>query len=80
MGSMETVAPFAEIVEEIKKAGGEAFRLCYQCGKCDVVCPWNRVTQFSITFEPPPLESILTCCGYSPVRGDARVGVQRAQL
>ena len=40
--------PFAEIVEEIKKAGGEAFKFCYQCGKCDVVCPWNRVTDFSI--------------------------------
>ena len=45
---METVTPFAEIVEEIKQAGGEAFRFCYQCGKCDVVCPWNRVTEFSI--------------------------------
>jgi Fe-S oxidoreductase len=45
---METVAPFAEIVDEIKEAGGEAFRFCYQCGKCDVVCPWNRVTDFSI--------------------------------
>jgi Fe-S oxidoreductase len=45
---METVTPFAEIVEEIVNAGGEAFRFCYQCGKCDVVCPWNRVTDFSI--------------------------------
>jgi Fe-S oxidoreductase len=45
---METVAPFAEIVEEIQQAGGEAFRFCYQCGKCDVVCPWNRVRPFSI--------------------------------
>ena len=45
---METVTPFAEIIEEIKEAGGEAFKYCYQCGKCDVVCPWNRVTPFSI--------------------------------
>jgi Fe-S oxidoreductase len=45
---METVTPFAEIADEIKEAGGEAFRFCYQCGKCDVVCPWNRVTEFSI--------------------------------
>ena len=45
---METVSPLAEITEEIKKAGGEAFKYCYQCGKCDVVCPWNRVTDFSI--------------------------------
>jgi Fe-S oxidoreductase len=45
---METVTPFAEIVDEIEEAGGEAFKYCYQCGKCDVVCPWNRVTAFSI--------------------------------
>ncbi|MHC4472318.1 MAG: (Fe-S)-binding protein [Planctomycetota bacterium] len=45
---METVTPFTEIIDEIKEAGGEAFRFCYECGKCDVVCPWNRVTDFSI--------------------------------
>ncbi len=48
MSSVETVTPFAEIVQEIKEAGGEAFKYCYQCGKCDVVCPWNRVRPFSI--------------------------------
>ncbi len=45
---METVAPFKEVIDEIKEAGGEAFRLCFQCGLCDTVCPWNRVRQFSI--------------------------------
>ena len=45
---METVAPIAEIIQEIREAGGEAFKYCYQCGKCDVVCPWNRVRPFSI--------------------------------
>ncbi|MGW8268433.1 MAG: (Fe-S)-binding protein [Longimicrobiales bacterium] len=45
---METLTPFGEIVHEIKEAGGEAFTYCYQCGKCDVVCPWNRVGSFSI--------------------------------
>ncbi len=45
---METVSPLYEIVDEIRDAGGEAYRYCYQCGKCDVVCPWNRVTDFSI--------------------------------
>jgi len=45
---VETVAPLAEIVGEIRKAGGEAFKYCYQCGKCDVVCPWSRVRAFSI--------------------------------
>ena len=48
MSSVETVTPFAEIVDEINEAGGEAYKYCYQCGKCDVVCPWNRVRPFSI--------------------------------
>jgi len=46
--TVETVAPFIEIVDEIKEAGGETFKLCYQCGKCDAVCPWNKVTIFSM--------------------------------
>lgn len=45
---METVAPFIEVVDEIKAAGGEAFKLCFQCGLCDAVCPWNRVRAFSM--------------------------------
>ncbi len=45
---METVAPFPEVIDEIRAAGGDAFTYCYQCGKCDVVCPWNRVRDFSI--------------------------------
>ncbi|UCF04719.1 MAG: (Fe-S)-binding protein [bacterium] len=45
---METKTPFKEIIEEIKEAGGDAYRLCYQCGICDVVCPWNNVRNFSI--------------------------------
>lgn len=45
---MENVADYKEIAEIIKSQGGEAFKRCYQCGLCDVVCPWNRVRQFSI--------------------------------
>jgi len=45
---VETVAPFKEVIDEIKEAGGEAFRFCFQCGLCDTLCPWNRVRQFSI--------------------------------
>ena len=48
MSRVETVSPIAEIVQEIKAAGGAAYKYCYQCGKCDVVCPWNRVRDFSI--------------------------------
>ncbi len=45
---METAAPFKEVIEEIRDAGGDAFRFCFQCGLCDTVCPWNRVRKFSI--------------------------------
>ena len=45
---METIAPFIEVIDEIKAAGGEVFKLCFQCGLCDVVCPWNKVRTFSI--------------------------------
>jgi Fe-S oxidoreductase len=45
---VETVAPLQEIIDIIKASGGEAFKLCYQCGLCDTVCPWNRVRSFSM--------------------------------
>ncbi len=45
---METIAPFIEVIDEIKQAGGEIFKLCFQCGLCDTVCPWNRVRDFSM--------------------------------
>ena len=45
---MESVADFKEIVDAIKENGGEAFKLCFQCGLCDVVCPWNQVRDFSM--------------------------------
>jgi Fe-S oxidoreductase len=45
---METLPlePFKVVVDGIKEAGGEADKFCYQCGKCDTVCPWNRVRKF----------------------------------
>lgn len=45
---MEKVSDYKEIAQIIKEKGGDAFKLCYQCGKCDVVCPWNRVKKFSM--------------------------------
>ncbi len=45
---MESVADYKEIVDVIKENGGDAFKRCFQCGLCDTVCPWNRVTQFSM--------------------------------
>jgi Fe-S oxidoreductase len=46
--TVDNVADYKEIIDIIKENGGEAFKLCYQCGLCDVVCPWNRVRAFSM--------------------------------
>lgn len=45
---METVAPFKEVIDEIRDCGADALKYCYQCGKCDTVCPWNKVRTFSM--------------------------------
>ena len=45
---METVSPFKEVIDEVREKGGDAVKFCYQCGKCDTVCPWNRVRKFSM--------------------------------
>ena len=74
---METVADYKEIIDAIKLNGGDAFKLCYQCGLCDVVCPWNRVRTFSMrklvreaTFGLTDIESEemwrCTTCGKCP--------------
>ena len=74
---MDTIADFKEIVDVIKASGGEAFKRCFQCGLCDTVCPWNRVTTFSMrrivrqaTFGLTEIESEdiwrCTTCGRCP--------------
>jgi len=74
---VETVAPLTEIIDVIKESGGDAFKLCYQCGLCDTVCPWNRVRTFSMrkivrqaTFGLTEIESedmwLCTTCGNCP--------------
>lgn len=74
---METVAPYKAIIDVIKASGGDLFKRCFQCGLCDVVCPWNRVTKFSMrkivreaTFGLTDIENEdiwrCTTCGYCP--------------
>jgi Fe-S oxidoreductase len=75
--TVENVADYKEIVDVIKESGGEAFKRCFQCGLCDVVCPWNRVRTFSMrkivrqaTFGMTDIESediwLCTTCGRCP--------------
>jgi Fe-S oxidoreductase len=74
---VENVADYKEIVDVIKTNGGEAFKLCFQCGLCDAVCPWNRVRNFSMrkivreaAFGMTDIESddiwLCTTCGVCP--------------
>jgi Fe-S oxidoreductase len=74
---LENVADYKEIIGVIKESGGEAFKRCFQCGLCDVVCPWNRVRTFSMrkivrqaTFGLTDIESediwLCTTCGRCP--------------
>lgn len=91
---METIplAPFKVVIDGIKEAGGEAFNLCYQCGKCEAVCPWNRVRSFLIRkiiheaqlgivpFESEDLWLCATCryCIERCPRGVATIDIVRA--
>jgi heterodisulfide reductase subunit C len=45
---VDAVAPIQEISDLVRANGGASFQFCYQCGICDVVCPWNRVRAFSM--------------------------------
>ncbi len=76
---METLAPIKEVSDLIKEKGASSFEFCYQCGICDVVCPWNRVTSFSMrkivrqaTFGLTEIENDTiwrcTTCGTCPQR------------
>jgi Fe-S oxidoreductase len=76
---VENVADYKEIADVIKENGGDAFKRCFQCGLCDVVCPWNRVREFSMrkivrqaTFGLTEIESeeiwLCTTCGRCPTQ------------
>jgi Fe-S oxidoreductase len=91
---VETIelAPFKEVIEGLKEAGGEAFKLCYQCGTCNTVCPWNRVRDFLVRkivlqaqlgvvpFESEDLWLCATCgqCVQRCPRGVEIIDVMRA--
>jgi Fe-S oxidoreductase len=84
--------PFKMVVDGIKDSGGDADKFCYQCGRCDTVCPWNNVRNFYVRklinqskFGVVPFESediwLCTTCGrcvQSCPRGVEIIDVMRA--
>jgi len=86
------LAPFKDVIDGLKEAGGEAFKFCYQCGKCDTLCPWNRVRKFFlrrminqakfgvVPFESEDLWLCATCgrCVQRCPRGVEIIDVMRA--
>ncbi len=78
---METfpLESFKPVIDGIKEEGGDAFKFCYQCGKCETVCPWNRVRWFPVRkvinqakYGVVPFESedlwLCATCGRCPQR------------
>ena len=78
---METLPldPFKVVIDGIKESGGDTFKFCYQCGKCETLCPWNYVRQFPVRkiinqskFGVVPFESedvwLCATCGKCPPR------------
>lgn len=45
---MQAIAPSKEVMDIIKEEGGDALKLCYQCGVCSATCPWNLVRSFIV--------------------------------
>ena len=88
----EPLAPFKEVADIIKEEGGEAFKLCYQCGICTATCPWHMVRSFPprkmihqaqlglSEFESEDMWQCLTCgaCVERCPRGVAIIDIMRA--
>jgi len=44
---MSVTSPDKETVDLLQELGGDTCKVCYQCGTCTAVCPWNLVRTFS---------------------------------
>ena len=45
---MVVSTPYREAIDALLEEGGEALKLCYQCGSCTGSCPWNLVRSFTV--------------------------------
>jgi len=45
---VDSVTPLKEAIDAIFESGGKSIELCYQCGLCNTVCPWNLVKDFMV--------------------------------
>jgi len=45
---MKIATPMKETTDIILEKGGNPLELCYQCGLCTGVCPWNKLMSFSL--------------------------------
>ena len=89
---MEVLRPYKEATDVILESGGEPLRLCYQCGTCTGVCPWNTVRSFivrrimhetqigAIDFGSEDIWTCVTCrnCVQRCPRGVEIIDVMRA--
>jgi len=89
---MQAIVPLKEVTDIIKEAGGEELKLCYQCGLCTGVCPWNIVRSFLVRrimhqaqlglvgFEDEDMWLCVTCgaCVERCPRGVSIIDVMRA--
>jgi Fe-S oxidoreductase len=42
------LSPYKEATDILIEAGGEPLELCFQCGLCTAICPWNMVRSFMV--------------------------------
>lgn len=89
---MGAVTPFKDAIDVVVEAGGDPFKLCYQCGLCSGTCPWNLVRSFIVRrmihqtqlgladFEDEDLWLCVTCgaCVKRCPRGVEIIDIMRA--
>lgn len=44
----KVLSPYKEATDILIEAGGEPLELCFQCGLCTAICPWNMVRSFMV--------------------------------